>query len=65
VRDDVLDEYVSREAAERDYGVVLTGEAEDYTLAVDAAATKKLRAEIRRARKSPKGNARSGNGSKP
>jgi N-methylhydantoinase B len=48
VRDDVLDEYVSREAAEREYGVVLTGEFADYTLAVDAKATKALRARMRR-----------------
>jgi N-methylhydantoinase B len=50
VRDDVLDEYVSRQSAERDYGVVMTGEAEDYSLQVDAAATKKLRASMRRKR---------------
>jgi N-methylhydantoinase B len=49
VRDDVLDEYVSVEAAEREYGVVLTGEAADYSLDVDAKATKALRAKMRRA----------------
>ena len=49
VRDDVLDEYVSVEAAEREYGVVLTGRAEDYTLDVDGKATKALRAKMRRA----------------
>jgi N-methylhydantoinase B len=43
VRDDVLDEYISREAAERDYGVVFTGEVEDYSLAVDENATNELR----------------------
>ena len=32
--DDVLDEYVSVEGAERDYGVVLTGSLEDLTLKV-------------------------------
>jgi N-methylhydantoinase B len=48
VRDDVLDEYVSPEAALRDYGVVLRGHLEDYTLAVDAAATRRLREERRR-----------------
>ena len=48
VRDDVLDEYVSREAAERDYGVVLTGELEDYSLEVNEEATKALRATIRK-----------------
>jgi N-methylhydantoinase B len=47
VRDDVLDEYVSREAAEREYGVLLAGEIEDYSLEVDAAATDALRAERR------------------
>ena len=40
VRDDVLDGYVTREGAERDYAVVL---ADD--LAVDEAATTRLRAE--------------------
>jgi N-methylhydantoinase B len=39
VLDDVLDEYVSVEGAERDYGVVLTGSLEDLTLAVDDGAT--------------------------
>jgi len=43
VLDDVLDEYVSVEGAERDYYVVLTGSLEDLTLAVDVAATEKLR----------------------
>jgi N-methylhydantoinase B len=47
VLDDVLDEFVSLEAARRDYGVVLGGRAEDGTLAIDAAATRKLRAELR------------------
>ena len=50
VLDDVLDEYVSPEAAEREYGVVLTGSLEDLTLAVDETATEKLRAD-RRARR--------------
>ena len=45
--DDVLDEYVSVEAARRDYGVVLTGDLWELTLAVDAAATARLRAEMR------------------
>ena len=40
VRADVLDGYVSREAAERDYGVVL-----DDRLDIDGAATERLRAE--------------------
>jgi N-methylhydantoinase B len=43
----VLDEYVSVGAAERDYGVVLTGSLEDLTLAVDEAATLSLRASRR------------------
>src|SRR5881398_1737287 len=51
VLDDVLDEYVSIEAARRDYGVVLTGALEDLTLAIDRAATERLRAEIRAGRR--------------
>jgi N-methylhydantoinase B len=47
VLDDVLDEYVSAEAATRDYGVVLTGSLADLTLAVDATATDALRGERR------------------
>ncbi len=47
VREDVLDELVSVEAARRDYGVVLTGSLEALDLAVDAAATRRLRAERR------------------
>ena len=39
----MLDEYVSIEAARSKYGVVLTGSLEDYTLAVDHAATDALR----------------------
>ena len=49
VLDDVLDEYVSLEAAERDYGVVLAGSLDDLTLAVDHAATDTLRASRREA----------------
>ena len=45
---DVLDEYVSPEAALRDYGVVLRGRLEDYTLAVDEEATRRLREDRRR-----------------
>src|SRR5438105_2178063 len=48
VLDDVLDEYVSVEGAERDYAVVLTGSLEDLTLAIDIAATEKLRESRRR-----------------
>jgi N-methylhydantoinase B len=43
VLDDVYDELVSLESAERDYGVRFTGWIEDDTLAVDHDATKKLR----------------------
>ena len=43
VKEDVLDEYVSLEAARSKYGVVLTGSLEDYTLAVDHAASDALR----------------------
>ena len=46
VKEDVLDEYVSPEAARAKYGVVLTGSLEDYTLAVDHEATRALRAEM-------------------
>jgi N-methylhydantoinase B len=47
VLDDVLDEYVSVEAAPRDYGVVFTGSLDDLTLAVDEAATTELRTRRR------------------
>jgi len=47
VLDDVLDEYVSVEGAERDYGVVLSGSLADLTLAVDEDATTRLRAQRR------------------
>jgi N-methylhydantoinase B len=47
VREDVLDEYVSRRSAERDYGVLFSGEIEDLSLAVDVAATDALRARLR------------------
>ena len=47
VRDDVLDEYVSAGAAERDYGVVLRGEVEDLSLAVNVDATRVLRERLR------------------
>lgn len=56
VRDDVLDEYVSREAAEGDYGVVLSGDAEDYSLAVDEKATSALRKKMRAERGKAAGN---------
>ncbi len=51
VREDVLNEFVSRASAERDYGVVLTAR-----LRVDLEATRKLRARL----KSPPANRRSG-----
>ncbi|MFQ5513934.1 MAG: hydantoinase B/oxoprolinase family protein [Myxococcota bacterium] len=44
---DVVDEYVSAEAAKEKYGVVLQGSLEDLTLEVDAAATEKQRRERR------------------
>ncbi len=47
VLDDVLDEYVSFEGAERDYGVVLNGSLADLTLEIDHEATARLRAERR------------------
>jgi N-methylhydantoinase B len=47
VLDDVLDEYVSPDGAERDYGVVLTGSLEDLTLEIDEEATAALRAQRR------------------
>jgi N-methylhydantoinase B len=44
VLDDVLDDYVSIEAARTEYGVVITGgEAEGVDLQVDEAATHELR----------------------
>jgi N-methylhydantoinase B len=43
VREDVLDEYVSVEAARARYAVVLTGSVEEFDLAVDEAATRELR----------------------
>jgi len=43
VLDDVLDDYVSIEAARREYGVVIAGTGAD--LSVDDAATRHLRAE--------------------
>ena len=48
VREDVLDELVSIEAARDHYGVVFTGTVEDYDLAVDVAATEALRKDMAR-----------------
>jgi len=45
VREDVLDEYVSVDAARARYGVVLRGSVEDGSIEVDPAATRALRAE--------------------
>ncbi len=53
VLEDVLDGYVSPAVAREDYGVVLAGEDDD--LAVDEAATRRLRAERRAAAAAPKG----------
>jgi N-methylhydantoinase B len=50
VLEDVWDELVSIPGARRDYGVVITGSVEAMDLAVDEAATGKLRAELRSAR---------------
>jgi N-methylhydantoinase B/oxoprolinase/acetone carboxylase alpha subunit len=47
VRNDVLDEFTTRELAEQDYGVMLVGEG--FGLAVDHDATTRLRAERRKA----------------
>ncbi|MFM7247490.1 MAG: hydantoinase B/oxoprolinase family protein, partial [Actinomycetota bacterium] len=47
VLSDVLDEFTTRDLAAQDYGVVLVGEG--FGLAVDHAATDRLRAERRRA----------------
>ena len=46
VREDVLDEYVSGEAARERYGVVLTGSAEECDIEVDVAATEQLRVRL-------------------
>ena len=45
VREDVLDEYVSPEAARDRYGVVLSGSVEEFDLAVDEESTRVLRAQ--------------------
>jgi N-methylhydantoinase B len=47
VKDDVLDEKVSVDAAREKYGVVLTGTLDEYDLAVDVAATAALRQKIK------------------
>ena len=50
VLDDVLDELVSRDAAERDYGVLFRGTVEDWDLAVDEDATQRLRESYHKCR---------------
>jgi N-methylhydantoinase B len=50
VLDDVLDEYVSVEAAGKDYGVVIHGSLDAWTLVIDSEATEQRRAELRAAR---------------
>jgi N-methylhydantoinase B len=47
VYEDVLDEIVSVEAARRDYGVVVRGSLEDWTLELDEQATRVLRESMR------------------
>jgi N-methylhydantoinase B len=47
VLDDVLDEYVSVEGAERDYGVILVGSLDDLTLELDEDSTRRLRRQRR------------------
>ena len=50
VREDVLDEYVSVEAARARYGVVLHGSVEAYDIELDVEATRRLREELRASR---------------
>jgi N-methylhydantoinase B len=50
VKEDVLDEYVSVEAARERYAVVLCGSVEEFDLAVDVEATRALREERSAAR---------------
>jgi N-methylhydantoinase B len=59
VLEDVLDEYVSIEAARRDYGVGLRGSLDDLTLAIDETATAELRVAMR-ARRAATASARRG-----
>ena len=47
VCEDVMDEYVSMDAARERYGVILTGSVENCDVAVDIAATEQLRRERR------------------
>jgi N-methylhydantoinase B len=50
VREDVIERWVTRHAAEKIYGVLFTGKEEDETLAVDLPATAKRRDELRHCR---------------
>jgi N-methylhydantoinase B len=45
-RSDVMEGWVSREAAERDYGVIFDGEVDDESLAVNAEQTRKRREQL-------------------
>jgi N-methylhydantoinase B len=56
VREDVLDGYVSLEAARERYGVVLTGSVEDVALEIDREATRRLRARLARERDAATGS---------
>jgi N-methylhydantoinase B len=53
VRWDVLDEYVSVEAARDRYGVVLSGSAETCDVVIDLPATRALRARLQAEREAP------------
>jgi N-methylhydantoinase B len=57
VRRDVLDRWVSPEAAREDYGVVLIGSQADLELEVDLAATEQLRRRLRYAPPGPRPDA--------
>jgi len=50
VREDVLDEYVTLEAARERYGVVLRGTPEECDVEIDVAATNALRQQLRKER---------------
>ena len=54
VKEDVLDEYVSVDAAKLRYGVVLTGSLENYDLQVDTTATEALRNQMQAQREGAK-----------
>ena len=54
VKEDVLDEYVSVDAAQSRYGVVLTGSLENYDLNVDVVATEALRKQMQAQREGAK-----------